>query len=125
MNESQPATTFSMILAHVIAQRCELQGMALADLYEQTGISQPSWSRLSRGQTRFDIEHLRNVELALVFPIEEMLTAARAVEAKARGEGIQLIEPYTTGNKADLAKLGVIIVAGAVLGFMAMQALKK
>ena len=127
MNSSpaRPATTFSMILAHVIAQRCELEGLSLAKLQERSGISQPSWSRLSRGQTRFDIEHLKTVESVLSFPMEEMIEAARTVEAKAEDEGIKVIEPLTTGNKADLAQLGVVIVAGAVLGFMAMKALKQ
>lgn len=127
MNDTQPrpATTFSMILSHVIAQRCELVGASLAELQDRTGISQPSWSRLSRGQTRFDIEHLRNIEKVLSFPMEDMISAARSVEMKAEDEGIKIIEPFTTGNKSDLAQLGLVIVAGAVLGFMAMKTLKQ
>ena len=119
------ATTFSMIIAHVIAQRCKVGGMTMNAFYKRTGISQASWSRLARGQTRFDIEDLRIIERSVHMPISEILQTAEQVEQKAKREGIKIIEPYTTQNKSDLAEVGLMIVAGAVLGFMALQVIKS
>jgi len=123
--DNSPATTFSMIIAHVIAQRCKVEGLTMNAFYERTGISQASWSRLARGQTRFDIEDLRIIEQKIHMPISQVLKTAEEVEAKAKREGIKIIEPYTTQNKSDLAELGLMIVAGAVLGFMALQAIRS
>jgi len=99
--ENSHATTFSMIIAHVIAQRCKVGGMTMNAFYERTGISQASWSRLARGQTRFDIEDLRIIERRVHIPITEVL------------------------QTSDLAEMGLMIVAGAVLGFMALQVIKS
>lgn len=123
--ENSPATTFSMIIAHVIAQRCKVDGLTMNAFYERTGISQASWSRLARGQTRFDIEDLRIIEHRVHMPISQILHTAKEVEEKAKREGIKIIEPYTTQNKADLAEVGLMIVAGAVLGFMALQVIRS
>jgi len=123
--KNSPATTFSMILAHVIAQRCKVDGLTMNAFYERTGISQASWSRLARGQTRFDVEDLRIIERHIHMPITQILSTAEEVEMKAKREGIKIIEPYTTKNKSDLADVGLMIVAGAVLGFMALQVLRS
>jgi len=55
----------------------------------------------------------------------KVLQTAQQVELKAKREGIKIIEPYTTQNKSDLAEMGLMIVAGAVLGFMALQVIKS
>lgn len=114
-----------MIVAQIIAQSCRDHGVSMADFHARTGISQPSWSRLSRGQTRFDIEHLKTIEQTLGIPMLSVLDAAKKVEARVKGEGIKIIPPYTTQSKEDLTNLGVTIVAAAVLAFLATQALKK
>ena len=119
-----PAATFSMIIAHVITEKWKLSGESMTAFYDLTRISQPSWSRLARGQTRFDIEDLRVIERQANISILDVLREAFQVEHKAKIEGIKIIEPYTTQNKADLQKAGVAIVAGAVLAFLAAQAIK-
>lgn len=123
--KTSQATTFSMIVAHVIGERVKAMGMTFNDFYALTGISQASWSRMARGQTRFDIEDLRMIEQRAKIPYMSVLETARIVEKKAQREGIKLIEPYTTQNKSDLADMGVTIVAGAVLGFLALQAIRR
>lgn len=123
--ELKPAATFSMIVAQVVAQNCRDRGIGMADFYSKTGISQPSWSRLSRGQTRFDIEDLKNIEQKFDIAMVDVLAGAKGVEEKAKDEGIKIIQPYTTQKKDDLAKLGLSIVAVAVLGFLAAQILKR
>jgi|GEM_PF-3227451 len=123
--EKTNVTTFSMILSHVIHQHIQSLGMTLNQFYALTGISQPSWSRLSRGQTRFDIEDLKTIEKKVGIPMLAVIETASAVEKKALKEGIQIIEPYTTQKKSDLAELGLMVVAGAVLGFLAVQAIKS
>jgi len=125
ISEIAPATTFSMIVAHVIGQRIKAMGITFNEFYALTGISQASWSRMARGQTRFDIEDLRLIEEKTQISYIDVLETARAVEAKAESEGIKLIQPYTTQNKTDLAEAGVSIVAGAVLGFLALQVIKR
>ena len=121
----KPAATFSMIVAQIIAQSCRDKGVSMSDFHSKTGITQPSWSRLTRGQTRFDVEHLKNIEQAFNIPMSAVLDNAKRVEEKAKKEGIIIIPPYTTQKKDDLTKLGVGIVAAAVLGFLAAQILKK
>ncbi|WP_026942664.1 hypothetical protein [Hellea balneolensis] len=123
-SENTPAATFSMIVAHVITEKWKLSGQSMMIFYNSTGISQPSWSRLARGQTRFDIEDLRIIEKQANIGVMDVLNEAFQVEQKAKLEGIKIIEPYTTQNKADLQKAGVAIVAGAVLAFLAVQAIK-
>jgi len=127
MNEPglKPAATFSMLVAQIIAQNCREKGVSMADFYSKTGISQPSWSRLARGQTRFDIEDLNTIEQTLDIKMDHVLAGAKRLKDKAKKEGIKIIQPYTTQNKDDLAKLGVNIVAVAVLSFLAVQILKK
>ena len=97
----------------------------MADFHSRTGISQPSWSRLSRGQTRFDVEHLNTIEQTLGISMDRVLASAKRLEAKVKQEGIEIIPPYTTQKKDDLAKLGFNIVAVAVLSFLAVQILRK
>ena len=123
--ETAQATTFSMIVAHVIGQKIKAKGMTFKNFYAETGISQASWSRMARGQTRFDIEDLHLIERKTAISFMEVLATARIVEAKAINEGIKVIPPYTTQNKSDLANTGFVIVAGAVLGFLAIQAMKQ
>ncbi|MEO1243965.1 MAG: helix-turn-helix transcriptional regulator [Pseudomonadota bacterium] len=121
----RPAATFSMLVAQIIAQHCRDKGITMADFHKKTGISQPSWSRLTRGQTSFDIEHLKTIEQKLGINMDKALASAKRLEIKAKKEGIKIIRPYTTQKKDDLAKLGVNIVAVAVLSFLAVQILKK
>ena len=125
MNDLNPAATYSMLLTQVIATHCRNSGIPMAEFHQRTGISQPSWSRLSRGQTRLDVEDLKTIESELDLPIEKLVEEANQLEQKVTDEGIQIIEPYTTQKKTDLANMGVAIVAGAVLGFLAAQVLKK
>lgn len=120
-----PVTTFSMLLAYAIGQRCKQNGIPMGDFYAKTGISQPSWSRLSRGQTRFDIEDLRIIEQKTGFSMESVLSSAKALEAGVKREGIEIVQPYTTQKKSDLAQVGKTVVAVAVLGFIASQLLRK
>ena len=120
-----PVTTFSMLLAYAIGQRCKQSGIPMGDFYAKTGISQPSWSRLSRGQTRFDIEDLKIIEQKTGFTMESVLSSAKVLEAGVKREGIEIVQPYTTQKKSDLAEVGKTVVAVAVLGFIASQLLRK
>jgi len=120
-----PVTTFSMLLAYAISQRCRQNGIAMGDFYAKTGISQPSWSRLSRGQTRFDIEDLKTIEQQTGFTMESVLGSAKELEAGVKREGIEIVQPYTTQKKSDLAEVGKTVIAVAVLGFIASQLLRK
>lgn len=117
--------TFSMLLAFVVARRWQSQGKPMADFYALTGISQPSWSRLTRGQTRFDIEDLKTVERETGFSMESLIGEAKTLEAGVKNEGIEIVQPYTTQRKTDLEKLGMTVVAVAVLAFIASQVIKK
>jgi len=123
MNDSTltPVATFSMLLAFVIAQKCKQKNIPLGNFYKDTGISQPSWSRLSRGQTRFDIEDLKTIEAKTGFKMETLLSEAKNLEARVQREGIEMMQPYTTQNKADLATVGKAVIAVAVLAFLATQ----
>jgi len=99
--------------------------MPLGKFYKETGISQPSWSRLSRGQSRFDIEDLKIIEAKTGFKMEPLLSEAKILEARVQNEGIEIMQPYTTQNKADLAMVGKAVIAVAVLAFLATQLARK
>lgn len=120
-----PIATFSMLLAFVISKRWQKGGQNMNAFYDHTGISQPSWSRLSRGQTRFDVEDLKIIEDKTGFSIESLIGEAKDLEKGVQQEGIEIVEPYTTQRKSDLAKLGKAVVAVAVLGFIASQLARK
>lgn len=127
MNDSnlKPVATFSMLLAFVIGQRCKGTGLSMGQFYEVTGISQPSWSRLSRGQTRFDIEDLKTIEETTGFSMESLLQSAKTLELGVKSEGVEIVEPYTTQRKSDLASVGKVVIAAAVLAFIASQMMRK
>lgn len=117
--------TFSMLLAFVISQKWQKKGKPMSAFYDLTGISQPSWSRLSRGQTRFDVEDLKAIEQKTGFTMETLIGDAKTLQRGVTKEGIEIVEPYTTQRKSDLADLGKAVVAVAVLAFIASQVVKK
>lgn len=127
MNKKQQknAATFSMVIAHIISKKCAENSILSADFYARSGISQPSWSRLCRGQTNFNIEDLLKIEHEFDFDLLQIIQEAKNLEGLLPSRGIEIIPPTTTQTKNNLKELGYVIVAGAVLGFLANEISNK
>lgn len=121
----QKTTTFSMILAHLISERCQADKIPMQTLFSKVNLSQPTWWRITRGQTKFDIETLRLIERNFGYSMEWLIVSAKEIEARAKQQDIEVIQPFAAVSKEQLETAGKVIVAGAIIAFLASQVLKK
>ena len=114
-----------MIIAHLVSERCQIDNISMQTLFLKSGLSQPTWWRITRGQTKFDIETLRLIEKNFGYTIESIISSAKVIEGRAKQQGIEIIQPFASVSKQNLENAGKVIVAGAIIAFLASQALKK
>jgi len=116
------ATTYSMIIAGVIENYLKNEGLSQSDLFERTRITQPTWARLCRGQSKLDVEQLFSIQNAFDYKVSDLIGIADDVIKKANIDGIKIIPPISTQNGKLTKTDGVAIVAVAVLAYMALKA---
>lgn len=61
----KPSTTYASIMGRVIAWHRDRGGLEQTVLAQKMGMSQPSWSRIERGDTAISVEQLRQIAGAL------------------------------------------------------------
>ena len=110
------ATTFSMIIGQLIADEVQSRGMTMKAFFEETGLSQPTWSRMMRGQSKMVVEDLWSACRFLELNMGELINRADMVAKALPKQDIRILEPQ--GN------LGTIILASAALGFLITRLLK-
>ena len=115
--------TYSMIITQLLNDHRDADGMSLSDFLTTSGLSQSTWSRISRGISHFSIEELRATCNALSLDLSEIIkTADRLARDLPEAEGVNVLDNLKgTENKSILPT----IIAGAALAFLISRTLKK
>jgi len=114
-------TTYPAILGRILREKRESLGLEQVEIAERIQISQPTWSRIERGEAAISLDQL--VKAAKSFQMEpgELLSQA---DAAARGlRKLNYVVEDERGSKGHETALAVI--GGAVLGFLIAKALSK
>lgn len=119
------STTYSMIVAGVLEGLLREDDLGVDVLFKRTNITLPTWSRLSKGQSKLDLEHLYSIEKQLGYKACDVLKIAESVKQKAINDGIRIIPPIPTNSGRLTKKDGVAVVALAVLAYMAVKEIGK
>ena len=113
-----------MIVAELLAQGCNARGISAKAFFEGSGISQPTWSRIMRGQTKMSLEDLRSGCEYLGVSMPKLLERAEYIAANLPSEKVDVIEPQGTQHKAESSNVGAVILASAALAFLISRMLK-
>ena len=115
-------TTYSMIVAQLLNQEREKQGVTQSVFLENAKLSQSSWSRINRGLSYFTLEELRIACNALSLRMPKLLTEAdKLTRLLPEKENIIILESVKgSDNKSILPT----IITGAVLAFLIARLLK-
>jgi len=105
----KPATTYSQVLGHVVAQHRKKRGMTQAQIAKQLGITQAGYSGLERGRSPFTVPQLRKVCGVLQVPVEQVLRLTDAAVANLVSKGVRVL------NEKPPAGSGWLWVAGGVI----------
>ena len=116
---STDMATYSMILGHLMSQRCEEHGLKQQDFFQKTGIATGTWSRIMRGQAHFQIEDIRSACRVLDWPVGEMTSEADKKQTQlVKKEGVKVV------SKDDLKSEGPTagaVIAAAALAFLLLR----
>jgi transcriptional regulator with XRE-family HTH domain len=122
MNASKihDAVTFSMVAAQLLQQECSEKGQSMSEFFQRAGISQPTWSRVMRGQTKLSLEDVRAGCSVLKISMKDLLDEAETVAARLPEQDVQLITPKGTipKDEDEGPGIGTIILASAALAFV-------
>jgi len=96
------------------------------EFFDQSGISQATWSRINRGLSHFNIEDLRSAARAAGIDLHLLISDADRIASELPKEDVAVIEPtkLPRGTAATPAKKksgnGAVgaLVAGATLAFL-------
>ena len=112
-------TTFSMILGQLIMNKCDASGIPLSQLYEQSRVSQATWSRIMRGQTKLGVEDLFNMSKVAGLSLSDLMRDAEAISEALPKQSVEVSEPV--GTKGETVK---VVLASAALAFLISRLLK-
>ena len=114
-------TTYSAVVGRILAMRREQLGLEQVDIARRLGVSQSTWSRLERGETAITVEMLAKVAEALdTAPGHILGEAEQAKNGLAQmGFNVLLNRPQSPGKTA------LVLLSGAVLGFLIAKVLAK
>lgn len=113
-----------MIVAQLLAEGCNGRGITAKTFFEGSGISQPTWSRIMRGQTKMNLEDLRSGCKYLGISMSELLDRAEHIATNLPSEKVDIVEPQGTQHKAEDSSVGAVILASAALAFLISRMLK-
>jgi len=125
MNTTPPEvnrTTYNAVVGRLLASYRETQGLEQAELAERLHMSQPSWSRIERGETNVTMEVLAKAALALNTSPGEIVDKTEQAKQGLEKLGIEVLleRPNKTSGEVVLA-----LLAGAALGFLIAKVLSK
>jgi len=114
-------TTYGAVVGRILANRREYLGLEQMDIAKKLGISQPSWSRIERGETALTLEALARVAMALGMTSTQILDEAESAKTGLDEMGIEvLLERPRKGEDMAIAILG-----GAMLAFLIAKVFSK
>ena len=114
--------TISMIVSQLLNQRREETGQTQKAFLRASGLSQATWSRVSRGLSGFSVEDLRGACRALDMDCAELIATAEQVEAGLPQMDVQVVR---TSGPTDAAKFAGTFLAGAALAFLISRILRS
>ncbi|MCK0070865.1 helix-turn-helix domain-containing protein [Kordiimonas laminariae] len=121
-NNKNEYTTFSMILGQLIMNKCEATGIPLTQLYEQSGVSQATWSRIMRGQTKLGVEDLFNLSKVAGLSLPSLMRDAESISEALPTQNVEVSEPI--GTKSKNGETMKVVLASAALAFLISRLLK-
>lgn len=96
--------------------------MPLTSLYQKSGVSQATWSRIMRGQTKLGVEDLKNACQVAGTDMPSVIRDAEKIAAELPKEHVEVSEPVGTAKKDNDAVK--IVLASAALAFLISRLLK-
>ena len=118
VKQKSNSTTFSMITCQLLENRCNESGMSRKDFFHQTSLSQPTWSRITRGQSKLTLEDLRDACRVLKLDMGSVVMQANIIaDQLPKKEHVNVVVP-------DGSQVGGAILAMGALAFLVARLLK-
>jgi len=111
-------TTYSAVLGQVIEDKRKKINLSQGDLAKALGISQPSWSRIEKGQAVMNAEQLNVVADALG---EETHTLMAEVDKRIKllkSGGVEIVTSKQLKQSQDGPGVGTVLAGAALTGFL-------
>ncbi|WP_313978406.1 helix-turn-helix domain-containing protein [Iodidimonas nitroreducens] len=108
----------------MLALECQNKGLTLKDFFEKSGISQPTWSRIMRGQSKMSLEDLKNGCDSLELQMSMIIDRAETIAKQLPKEDVKIVNPkdiQADQNNGDLTKF---VLASAALAFLISKLMK-
>ena len=119
----QQNTTYSMIVAQLLNQEREMQGLNQSEFFKNAKLSQSSWSRINRGLSHFTLEELRATCSVLSLEMTKLLGEAdKITKLLPDREDVAILD---TVKGSDNKSILPTIIAGAALAFLISRLLQK
>ena len=119
---SKDSVTYSMIVSQLLLERLRDIGLTQKDFFQKSGVSQATWSRISRGLAKISIEDLRSACSAVGIPISELIEDAEKVSTELPEMDVMVVDDL---KELDGKTIATIIIAGAALAFLISRILRK
>lgn len=119
---SSDRVTFSMILTQLLSKAMAGKQLSQKEFLARSGISQATWSRMTRGQSSFSLEDLRSACKVLSIDCACVIKEAEAVEAKLPTMDVAVVPPV---GPSEAPKYAGMFIAAAALAFLISRILKK
>ena len=116
-------TTKYALIGLVISQEREQQGHDQKTFAKISGISQPTLSRIERGETVIDVEQLDKAAHALGLEVQELIDRANQFVEQMPEWGVEVVDRDTL--KKNTGSSGGALLGAALAGFLIGMLLKK
>lgn len=111
-----PATTFPAIIGRLLVAQRERLGLDQSDIAEAVGVTQPTWSRIERGESAISVDQLRRACNRLGVVPGQLLNQADNAKVQLERQGISVVESADDTAEKALAFLGLAALAALIVG---------
>lgn len=120
------ADVYALVVGAIVAQLRTRQGMTQGELASKMGVTQPTMSRIERGQVRLDAFELRSLAENFGMSTGQLTTVVDQAYARAEKAAKDEVRSSPKGEwwKTALAVIGGVGLAG-LAGFAAAAALAE
>lgn len=117
----KPETTYPAIVGRLLVAAREALGLDQAQVAREVGVTQPTWSRIERGDSALTVAQLAKAATALKTSPGEIMENADAAAEGLRAEGVTVHDE----RPAKAIKAGMALIGLAALAFLIARVLKK
>ncbi|MBT5435190.1 MAG: helix-turn-helix transcriptional regulator [Rhodospirillaceae bacterium] len=110
-------TTYAAVVGHTLRDFREKGGFDQHAMAKKLGITQPSWSRIERGDVAISIEQLSKIADALSLQPNAIIKKADDSASALRGLNVQVDDDRTKTAKGSDGKLLVAAALGAIIAY--------